>query len=144
MTTAFYGHSSCIDHQPGPSHPESPERLKRIYQILGDKGFDSLKRGNNMRSQGKRVHLVLLGGGMLTGALTAFLASTLKLGCCEASPKQFSPGAFLTVVFPVLNGLPFIDGVGAWKHILIVTAMGAIVGLFSASPFLLSHWYKNR
>ena len=44
MTTAYFGHSSCINHKPGPRHPESPERLKGIYQILSDNRFDSLKR----------------------------------------------------------------------------------------------------
>ena len=58
MTTAFYGHSSCIDHQPGPGHPESPERLKRIYQILGDKCFDSLKRLEATRADPTVLELV--------------------------------------------------------------------------------------
>ena len=58
MTTAFYGHSSCIDHQPGPRHPESPERLKRIYQILGDKCFDSLKRLEATRADPTVLELV--------------------------------------------------------------------------------------
>ena len=34
MTTLIYTHSACLDHRPGPHHPESPERLHAVLQAL--------------------------------------------------------------------------------------------------------------
>ena len=44
MTTAFYSHAACIEHEPGPRHPESPDRLRAIYQRLSCEEFESLSR----------------------------------------------------------------------------------------------------
>ena len=44
MTTAFYSHAACIEHEPGPRHPESPDRLRAIYQRLSRKEFELLTR----------------------------------------------------------------------------------------------------
>lgn len=34
MTTLIYTHTACLDHRPGPHHPESPERLQAVLQAL--------------------------------------------------------------------------------------------------------------
>jgi len=34
MTTLIYTHDACLEHQPGPHHPESPERLHAITDHL--------------------------------------------------------------------------------------------------------------
>lgn len=34
MTTLIYTHAACLEHQPGPHHPESPERLQSVLQAL--------------------------------------------------------------------------------------------------------------
>jgi len=44
MTTAFYSHEVCIGHEPGPGHPESPDRLRAIYETLDGEGFGELKK----------------------------------------------------------------------------------------------------
>ena len=58
MTTAYYSHKVCIDHQPGPRHPESPERLKAIYQTLEGNDFDSLKRLDAPKAKPQVVELM--------------------------------------------------------------------------------------
>jgi acetoin utilization deacetylase AcuC-like enzyme len=39
MTTFLYTHEACFDHQPGPHHPESPERLRAVLQALRAPAF---------------------------------------------------------------------------------------------------------
>src|SRR2546421_10637039 len=34
MTTLLYTHPACLEHDPGPYHPESPERLRAILEAL--------------------------------------------------------------------------------------------------------------
>jgi acetoin utilization deacetylase AcuC-like enzyme len=43
MTTLIYTHPACMDHRPGPGHPESPERLAAVLEALGAPGFESLQ-----------------------------------------------------------------------------------------------------
>jgi len=56
MTTAFYSHDVCIGHEPGPGHPESPDRLRSIYQILEGEGFDVLRRQDAPESDPIVIH----------------------------------------------------------------------------------------
>jgi len=44
MTTLFLTDESFLEHDTGPHHPESPARLKSIFNALEDSSFDSLKR----------------------------------------------------------------------------------------------------
>jgi acetoin utilization deacetylase AcuC-like enzyme len=34
MTTLIYTHDDCLEHRPGPHHPESPERLRAVLAAL--------------------------------------------------------------------------------------------------------------
>ena len=34
MATLIYTHTACLDHRPGPGHPESPARLKAVLTAL--------------------------------------------------------------------------------------------------------------
>ena len=34
MTTLIYTHEDCLEHRPGPHHPESPERLRAVLAAL--------------------------------------------------------------------------------------------------------------
>ena len=43
MTTLVYTHAACLDHRPGPGHPESPERLKAVLRALQAPEFASLQ-----------------------------------------------------------------------------------------------------
>ena len=44
MTTYLFTHESCIGHDPGPMHPESPARLEAATKALRTPEFDRLVR----------------------------------------------------------------------------------------------------
>jgi acetoin utilization deacetylase AcuC-like enzyme len=46
MSTAFFSHPICVQHEPGPGHPESPDRLKTVYARLETEPFSALIRMN--------------------------------------------------------------------------------------------------
>ncbi len=43
MTTLVYSHAACLDHRPGPGHPESPARLKAVLRALRAPEFAALE-----------------------------------------------------------------------------------------------------
>jgi acetoin utilization deacetylase AcuC-like enzyme len=59
MSTLIYTHPACLEHRPGPHHPESPERLTAVLAALRHADFDAAvwreaPRGTN--EQVLRVH----------------------------------------------------------------------------------------
>ncbi len=44
MTTLLLSHPSSLDHQTPPGHPERPDRIRAIEQVLGESRFDRLVR----------------------------------------------------------------------------------------------------
>ena len=44
MSTYLYSHTSCVEHDPGPTHPECPERLRAVLDGLDDRPFQHLSR----------------------------------------------------------------------------------------------------
>jgi len=44
MTTLLYTHPSCLAHDPGPHHPESPARLRAVLEALAAPEFAGLDR----------------------------------------------------------------------------------------------------
>src|SRR5436853_593965 len=44
MTTLLYTHPACLEHDPGPYHPESPDRLRAILEALEAPEFARLER----------------------------------------------------------------------------------------------------
>ena len=59
MTVALYSHPSCLEHDPGPGHPESPARLAAVLEALADPRFAALPRlqaPQATREQIARVH----------------------------------------------------------------------------------------
>ncbi|MBV9015247.1 MAG: histone deacetylase family protein, partial [Alphaproteobacteria bacterium] len=44
MTTLLYTHPACLEHDPGPGHPESPARLRAVLEALAAPEFDRLER----------------------------------------------------------------------------------------------------
>ena len=43
MSTLVYTHAACFKHEPGPSHPESPQRLKAVLEVLETPAFRALE-----------------------------------------------------------------------------------------------------
>jgi acetoin utilization deacetylase AcuC-like enzyme len=44
MTTLLYTHPACLEHDPGPHHPESPARLRAVLDALKGRDFARLDR----------------------------------------------------------------------------------------------------
>jgi acetoin utilization deacetylase AcuC-like enzyme len=44
MTTLLYTHPACLEHDPGPHHPESPARLAAVLAALAAPEFQGLER----------------------------------------------------------------------------------------------------
>jgi acetoin utilization deacetylase AcuC-like enzyme len=44
MTTLLYTHAACLEHDPGPHHPECPARLRAVLEGLADPEFAALER----------------------------------------------------------------------------------------------------
>jgi len=44
MTTLLYTHPACLEHDPGPYHPESPARLRAVLAALDTPEFARLER----------------------------------------------------------------------------------------------------
>ncbi len=43
MTVLVYTHAACLEHRPGPNHPESPERLLAVWNALRTPEFADLQ-----------------------------------------------------------------------------------------------------
>jgi len=59
MTTAFFTHAACLEHDTGPGHPERKERLEAVLLALGEPEFAALDRREAPRAeidQIARVH----------------------------------------------------------------------------------------
>jgi acetoin utilization deacetylase AcuC-like enzyme len=59
MPTAYFTHPVCLEHDPGPGHPESPARLVAVNEVLAKSEFDALRRvraPEATREQLQRVH----------------------------------------------------------------------------------------
>jgi acetoin utilization deacetylase AcuC-like enzyme len=45
MTTLLLSHPASLDHLTPPGHPERPDRLRAVAEVLGEARFDALVRG---------------------------------------------------------------------------------------------------
>jgi acetoin utilization deacetylase AcuC-like enzyme len=45
MTTLLLTHPACLDHVTPPGHPERPDRLRAVNEVLSEARFDGLTRG---------------------------------------------------------------------------------------------------
>ncbi|MBC8445043.1 MAG: histone deacetylase family protein, partial [Rhodospirillaceae bacterium] len=44
MSTQFYSHPVCLEHDTGPHHPERPDRLRAVMGAIEGDGFQDLVR----------------------------------------------------------------------------------------------------
>ena len=47
----LYTHPACLEHDPGPEHPESPSRLRAVLRALDHDRFAALDRIEAPRAQ---------------------------------------------------------------------------------------------
>lgn len=63
MKVALYTHAACLQHDPGPGHPESPARLSAVLASLDEPRFadlDRIEAPAASREQLARVHTTAL------------------------------------------------------------------------------------
>jgi acetoin utilization deacetylase AcuC-like enzyme len=58
MTTQLITHPACLDHDPGPYHPENPRRLEAVLAALGAPAFAKLERVSAPRARDEYLCLV--------------------------------------------------------------------------------------
>jgi acetoin utilization deacetylase AcuC-like enzyme len=58
MKTRVYTHAACLEHKPGPGHPEAPARLKAVLEVLKTPEFDGLEWRDAPRGTREQVELV--------------------------------------------------------------------------------------
>lgn len=58
MTTLLFTHPACLDHDPGPQHPERPARLAAILAALDGPDFAALDRREAPRADDAQLSLV--------------------------------------------------------------------------------------
>ena len=58
MHTIVYTHEACLNHRPGPHHPESPDRLKAVLTALRVPAFDALEWRDAPMGTREQVELI--------------------------------------------------------------------------------------
>ncbi|MBL0932427.1 MAG: histone deacetylase family protein [Alphaproteobacteria bacterium] len=58
MTTQLITHPACLDHDPGPYHPENPRRLEAVLAALSEPAFAKLERVSAPRASDDQLCLV--------------------------------------------------------------------------------------
>jgi acetoin utilization deacetylase AcuC-like enzyme len=58
MTTQLITHPACLDHDPGPYHPENPRRLEAVLAALSAPAFAGLERVSAPRASDDQLCLV--------------------------------------------------------------------------------------
>lgn len=62
MPTLLYSHPAFLDHDTGPHHPESPDRLRAILAALDEPPFDGIERREPPRATTEQLVRVHAGG----------------------------------------------------------------------------------
>jgi len=55
MSTLLYTHAACLAHDPGPHHPERPDRLRAIQGALETEAFQLLERREAPRAEKAQI-----------------------------------------------------------------------------------------
>lgn len=95
MTTLIYSHPACFEHRPGPSHPESPERLKAVLNALQAPEFESLQWRD--APMGTREQVVLIHNPEFFDLIQANLPKSGYMAL-DAGDTVMSPGSWEAVM----------------------------------------------
>jgi acetoin utilization deacetylase AcuC-like enzyme len=91
MTTLIYSHAACLEHRPGPGHPESPERLKAVLRALRSPEFATLQWRD--APLGTRDQVLLIHDPAFVDAV-AGLAPSEGYVALDAGDTVMSPGSW--------------------------------------------------
>lgn len=118
MSTLFVSHTSALDHDTGPSHPERPERMRAIHRVMADPRFDALIRDDAPWGEAKvitRVHP--------TSYFNAIEQAAPKDGsvALDHGDTVMSPGTWATLMHAVGGTTHAVDCVmnGAHKNAFV-------------------------
>jgi acetoin utilization deacetylase AcuC-like enzyme len=112
MTTLIFSHPACLGHQPGPHHPESPQRLHAVLDALADPEFAVAERLDaplGTREQILRVHDA--------GYVDAVEAAAPRQGyrALDAGDTIMSPGTWEAVLRCVGAACAAVDAVATGR-----------------------------
>jgi acetoin utilization deacetylase AcuC-like enzyme len=111
MSLLLLTHRACLDHDPGPHHPECPDRLRAVLTALDAEEFGDLIRGEAPRATPEQLALVhppayveaILGIRPAPGERVALDGDTLmSAGSAEAALR--AAGAAIAAVDAVMTG----------------------------------------
>lgn len=73
MTTLYYSHADCLNHDTGPAHPETAARLRAIDTALSSADFAKLVRVAAPLPDDIEAKLALIHGtAMIAAVISAF------------------------------------------------------------------------
>jgi len=110
MNIALYTHRACLEHDPGPQHPESPSRLAAVLDALDDPRFallDRIDAPRATRDQLARVHRAdfiedILGHAPAEGLRRLDADTAMSPGSAEAALR--AAGAVCAAVDGAITG----------------------------------------
>jgi acetoin utilization deacetylase AcuC-like enzyme len=95
MSTLVYTHTACLRHEPGPSHPESPQRLKAVLEVLEAPEFSQLAWRE--APMGTRMQAMLVHDEAYVDAI-ADVAPTSGRVALDGGDTVMSPGSWEAVM----------------------------------------------
>ena len=120
MTTLIYTHDACLNHIPGPGHPESPARLQAVLKALREPEFGELRW---LDAPLGRVEQVLLVHSTHYVDEVESLRPEAGYQALDAGDTVISPGSWEAVMRCVGAACAGVDAVvsGAAKNVFCAT-----------------------
>jgi acetoin utilization deacetylase AcuC-like enzyme len=112
MSTLLLTHPACLDHLTPPGHPERPDRLRAINQVLGEARFNALVRGE--APEGDLASVELCHGEHYISELR-HVAPTSGLVYLDGDTSM-SPGTWEAVMRGVGGAVAATDAIMTGKH----------------------------
>ena len=120
MGTLVMFHPACFAHRPGPSHPESPQRLHVVLDALREPGFEALAWRE--APPGTRAQLLLVHDEDYVDEIEALAPST-GIVLLDGGDTAMSPGSWDAVMACVGAACAGVDAVlaGAARNVFCAT-----------------------
>jgi acetoin utilization deacetylase AcuC-like enzyme len=112
MTTSLYSHPACLEHRPGPHHPESPQRLEAVLRALEAPEFARVRKRDAPR--GTREQILLAHSASHVDAVEA-AAPREGYRALDGGDTIMSPGSWEAVLRCVGAACAAVDDVVAGR-----------------------------